>query len=232
MNQRQALIKNLCDGKRTSKEIALLLNDNAKYVQRTMLEFDLPRHKRGARKGSLNPSFVAGRRIDKDGYVLVSAPDGHPHARIRKDRNVGIILEHRLVMEKKLGRYLHPLEVVDHIDGLHLHNCPSNLRVFENNAAHLKATIKGKRPLWSKQGFAKLETPHHLRKGLLPVDIYGQRKKLGEIRLQQILLAMLKFDKDSRHLLGTSHHIKKAGIDVSSRSMIQRALDELYSRWE
>ena len=220
MNQRQSAIEKLCDGERTSKEIALMLG-----------AFDLPRHKQGARIGELNPAYICGRRIDRDGYVLVTAPLNHPHARVRKNRNLGIILEHRLVMEKKLGRYLHPIEVVDHIDGLHLHNDPLNLRVFENNAAHLKATIKGKIPMWSSEGFAKLGTPHHLRKGLSPVDIYGQRKKSGEIRLQQILLALLKFGKDSPHLLGTSHHLGKAEIDLSSHSTIQLALNELVSQW-
>src|ERR1700677_297513 len=43
-------------------------------------------------------SWVASTR---DGYVVCVAPEGHPRA-----RQDGSILEHRLVMEKVLGRYL------------------------------------------------------------------------------------------------------------------------------
>jgi hypothetical protein len=31
--------------------------------------------------------------------------------------------------------------------------------------------------------------------------------------------------------LGTSHHTKKAGIDLSDRSKIEHALDDLSCRW-
>jgi hypothetical protein len=58
------------------------------------------------------------------GYVETKAP-GHPNA-----RTDGTILEHRLVMSRKLGRPLHPGENVHHIDGDRTNNAPYNLEVW------------------------------------------------------------------------------------------------------
>lgn len=65
------------------------------------------------------------RYVTPLGYVLVSAPSGHPFA--RKDN---LIFEHRFVMEQQLGRYLEPHEVVHHKDGNRENNAPSNLEVL------------------------------------------------------------------------------------------------------
>lgn len=63
-------------------------------------------------------------RAIRNGYVWVYAPD-HPAASYR-----GMVLEHRLVVEKRLGRYLLPSEHVHHIDGVKNHNDDSNLAVL------------------------------------------------------------------------------------------------------
>jgi hypothetical protein len=232
MNERQKKISLYCDGLRTSREIAEIVDDNVKYVQRTMKKFDLPRLPQAPRCGEHNPSYKSGKTIDLDGYALVSAPLGHPYARKRVDRKYGHVLEHRLVMENTLGRYLEPHEVVDHIDGLHLHNDPSNLRLFDKNSSHLKKTLKGNVPKWSAAGLLRMRLPMNQRANLLPVDTYNRRKKLGEIRLQQILLAWLQFDINSPFLLGTHHHLEKIQVDYSSHLTIKQELDSLYLRWE
>lgn len=43
----------------------------------------------------------------------------------------GYVREHRLIMEKKIGRFLKPNEVVHHIDGDKLNNNIKNLKLFE-----------------------------------------------------------------------------------------------------
>ena len=48
----------------------------------------------------------------------------------------GYVFEHRLVMERKLGRYLKPDERVHHIDGTPANNAPENLIVFPNAGKH------------------------------------------------------------------------------------------------
>lgn len=85
----------------------------------------------------LRPLMAAGRRRERDrwvgstrdGYVLVVAPDNHPHA-----RQDGSILEHRLVMEGVVGRYLEEWEIVHHKDGNRQNNLPQNLELLDGRA--------------------------------------------------------------------------------------------------
>jgi hypothetical protein len=51
---------------------------------------------------------------------------------------------HRCVAERKLGRKLRQQEVVHHIDGNPLNNTPSNLWVYKNQSAHMKAHNRNK----------------------------------------------------------------------------------------
>jgi len=83
--------------------------------------------------------------------VLIHQPH-HPHA-----NHAGYVREHRLVMEKKLGRFLQPTEVVHHKDDNRQNNDPSNLELFPNNTAHLAATLKGKRPNWTDDGLRRMQ---------------------------------------------------------------------------
>ncbi len=74
------------------------------------------------------------------GYRMIKMPN-HPHC-----RKSGYIMEHRLVMEKKIGRYLMPNEKVHHNDENKLNNNPFNLKLNDNNIDHLKMFhLKNKR---------------------------------------------------------------------------------------
>ena len=231
MNENTRKIVALSDGSRSSVEIAELVGLSPRYVRKVMLRMDLPRLGEGAQPGATNHQYRSGRRVDRDGYVLVTAPTDHPYARHRTNRTGKLIYEHRLILEQTLGRYLLPEEVVDHVDGLTLHNAPDNLRLFSSNAEHLSETTAGRTKLWSTQGRQNIGTRTDRGVVIQPVDSYGQRRKSGDVRLRQILLAALSLGPDSPYLLGTHHHTKKAGIDMSCRSTIQRALDDLYARW-
>lgn len=65
----------------------------------------------------------------RDGYVVRVAPAGHPRARAD-----GTILEHRLVMERLLGRYLEEWEIVHHKNGNREDNSPENLELLDGRA--------------------------------------------------------------------------------------------------
>lgn len=64
--------------------------------------------------------------INRDGYKEVYIYD-HPSIKRSNGKRVG---EHRLVMEKVLGRYLHPWEKVHHINGIRTDNRPENLELW------------------------------------------------------------------------------------------------------
>lgn len=67
-----------------------------------------------------------------NGYIEIMMPE-HPNA-----RSNGTILEHRLVAERKIGRYLKKTEVVHHIDEDKTHNVEENLIIFRTNADHAR----------------------------------------------------------------------------------------------
>jgi hypothetical protein len=232
MSANSDAIISLYDGVRSSVEIANILGLSARYVRRIATVNDLPRLHCGAQPDSKNHQYVCGRRIDHDGYALVTAPKGHPFARKVKNRSGSIIFEHRLVMERKLGRYLLPEEVVDHIDGLTLHNDPDNLRIFPKNGDHLHETIIGLPKLISVSGKKNIALRFHPDVNRKPVDIYYRRRERGDVQLLQTLLAALKFGIDSPFLSGTHRHLEKIGIDWNSHSSLEHALDDLWKRWE
>lgn len=226
MNANTRKILEMADGQRTATEIAAIVGLTPRYVRKVMQRWDAPRLGPGARRGEANPSWRGGRHVDLDGYVTVPTPEGHPGA-----RRIGRILEHRLVMERALGRPLEPTEVVDHIDGLTLHNAPSNLRVFASNGDHLRETLRGRPRRWSEEGYRNIGARTDLGAVYQPVDSYQQRLRAGEIRLRQILLAALSLGIDSPHLSGTHRHLERARIDWSERSNLERALVDLYRKW-
>lgn len=75
------------------------------------------------------------------GYVYVYQPD-HPDA--CQGQLTGYVLEHRLVLEKKLGRRLRANECAHHINGVKDDNRPSNL-IALTFSAHRTLHASGQR---------------------------------------------------------------------------------------
>jgi len=65
------------------------------------------------------------------GYLYIKAPDQHPLT-----QTGGFVAEHRLVMEKKLGRYLTKEEEVHHINGIKDDNRFENLELVVKKIHH------------------------------------------------------------------------------------------------
>lgn len=78
--------------------------------------------------GSDHYLYRGGRHVGKDGYVKVEATD-HQGAQLTKGRR-RYILEHRLVMEQKLGRPLFAWETVHHKNGVKHDNRLENLELW------------------------------------------------------------------------------------------------------
>ncbi len=82
--------------------------------------------------GDKNPAWKGGKVNHSQGYIRIYCLE-HPY---RDGDNY--VLEHRLVMEKQLGRYLTKEEVVHHINGIKTDNRIENLRLFDNQSKHVR----------------------------------------------------------------------------------------------
>lgn len=74
-----------------------------------------------------HPRWQGGKHVCNNGYIEVYCPE-HPRAKSRK-----YVYEHILVMEKHLGRYLTPNEVVHHINEIKTDNRLENLQLMTNS---------------------------------------------------------------------------------------------------
>ena len=113
--------------------------------------------KEGMYKGEDNPRWNGGIKIVK-GYIHVYKPK-HPF-------NVqGYVQEHRLVIEKHVGRYLKPKEVVHHINGIKNDNRVKNLMLLKNESEHRKLHRAERSSAW--RGGLTLESyPKEFNKSL------------------------------------------------------------------
>ena len=141
------------DNELSTSEIGIICDTSDSVPRHWMKKFGIPirtkgdankmwhEHHPGSWAGRQSPAWKGGRRRS-GGYIGVWMPN-HPHADRKK-----YVREHRLVMEKRLGRYLKKEEHVHHIDGNRENNIDSNL-FLTNNKEHERKYIDG-----YKTGFA------------------------------------------------------------------------------
>lgn len=134
-----------------SAEIAEKLDCTPKSIQKLFRYYNLPvLHNFSPPLLEERQGWKGGMKVVKD-YEYQKTPN-HPN----KSKHGGYVAVHRLVIEQHLGRFLTRVEVVDHIDGDTRNNKIENLRVFANNAEHLRVTLKGRCPNWTEEGKEKI----------------------------------------------------------------------------
>lgn len=77
-------------------------------------------------------NWKGGRRLAASGYIMIFKPE-HPYS------CYGYVREHRLVMEKKLKRYLKTNEIIHHKNGIKTDNRIKNLEIIsrgKHNTIH------------------------------------------------------------------------------------------------
>lgn len=123
----------------------------------------------GPRRGERHPEWNGGR-ILHGRYWYIYSPD-HPNATQK-----GYVAEHRLAMERKLGRYLSRSEVVHHKNANPEDNRLENLEVFQTNAEHLRHELTGRRPNWTAEGFSRMKEAAQ-RKSIRARQARGGRRR-------------------------------------------------------
>lgn len=146
---------------KSTHDIAKILDTSKGGVVNALRRFNIPlrtkeeRNQLAARKlsrpkGEKAYNWKGGRVKQSGGYIKIQCL-GHPYADSK-----GYILEHRLVMEKKLGRYLLPWERVHHIDGRKDYNTEDNLQLisptdhtlYARMCAHCELRVKVRTLEW------------------------------------------------------------------------------------
>lgn len=131
----------------------------AKLIYKVCKKHGIQCQRTGPRSGAGHPEWKGGRVINKDGYVGIYSPN---HPTFHKTHKY--VLEHRLVMEKHLGRYLTKEEVVHHRNGVKDDNRIENLEVFATNGEHLAATLKGQCPKWTPDGIRRIREGQEVKR--------------------------------------------------------------------
>lgn len=142
-----------------------------------------------------------------NGYIQVMCK-GHPHT-----NKWGYILEHRLIMEQHIGRYLETNEHVHHINGIRTDNRLENL-ILIKSSQH-PGMHKGPRKRTAEKKNKILELRN---KGWLVKEI-AQEVKLAEVTIRDILnkypFICNECGAEFKHLKALGMHItqsRKRGI--------------------
>lgn len=117
-----------------------------------------------------NKGGIGHKKKSADGYVKIYFPD-HPYS--SKD---GYIMEHILVMECLIGRYIKDDEVVHHKNGIRDDNRKENLELMtfkEHSAYHLKQRIDNNEIKYHTRPIINLTTGDIFHSAREAAKIYG-----------------------------------------------------------
>jgi len=101
-----------------------------------------------AKKGNNHNSWNGGKRKNPQGYIMIYSPN-HPAA-IRN-----YVAEHRLIMEKQIGRLLTPNDIVHHINENKTDNNIENLELMTRSEHSRQHRLKEYRNHPGVRGFIR-----------------------------------------------------------------------------
>lgn len=140
--QIQQMVSEYSSGSST-KSLAAKYDVDAGSVTRYLRASGVELRPAGFQRGEAHHAWAGGRIISDEGYVLVLIyPDDpyYPMAQIKSSSGGRYVLEHRLVMAKKLGRLLTEDETVHHKNNNEKqNNSESNLELRQGN--HGKGSV-------------------------------------------------------------------------------------------
>jgi len=133
LNNKEWLRQKYVDEKLSQGEIAKIIGCKGGAINYFLFKHGIPsrthledikiRDSKSSTKGPKHWNWKGGKIKHKSGYILIRALD-HPNA-----TNRGYIMEHRLIMEKYLGRLLKPTELIHHKNGDPSDNRIENLEI-------------------------------------------------------------------------------------------------------
>lgn len=116
------------DERMSCRAIADQYKTVSQAVLKALQKFGIPRRTISeATQGSASYRWKGDNYKYKDynGYIQIRCPN-HPHA----SKKGGYVFEHRLTVERKMGRVLESSEIVHHLNGVYDDNREENLIVF------------------------------------------------------------------------------------------------------
>jgi hypothetical protein len=117
----------------SKKQKCCSLDCKNKFVSKKLKQKGIPKNwhpEIGFKKKEKNIMWKGGR-FKSGSYILVHSPK-HPCR-----NSSGYVMEHRLIMEKKIGRFLTKKEVIHHLDHNKSNNSLDNLFLFESTNRHV-----------------------------------------------------------------------------------------------
>lgn len=124
-------LRDLYEAGLSLRQIGTMYKVDGTTVRYQFKKNNIPRRTIGeAQIGKRGHYWRGGFRINSRGYWIRHMPN-HPNANCQ-----GYVHEHRLVMEKHLGRLLLPTEVVHHKNEIRTDNKLENLELFATKGAH------------------------------------------------------------------------------------------------
>jgi len=159
------------------------------------------------RKGNKHPHFKSGRNKTGDGYVTILA-HWHPFANSNHR-----ILEHRLIMEGYLRRFLKPNEIVHHINGIKDDNRIENLKLITKSIHRSLHNIGNQFAKGNKNWLGRKHTKETKRK----IGNAHRGKKISEEQKEKIRKTLAIYRQKRGKIRHSKETIEKMRQSVKRR---------------